>query len=289
MTEPAPAPSRVPAWLPRAILWFFVGLAAFVAISWLVLRLRSLLIMLLVSLVLSFALEPPVNRLERIGIRRSIATLLVFTGTLVMTAAFGWVIGRLVADQAAELIDSGPRYIESSQNWINNTFNTHLDAEQLLNEFQTGGRLDDVATAIAPNIVAVGARVIGLLFQGLTVALFTFYFVADGPRLRRTICSMFPPERQGVILRVWEVAIEKTGGYIYSRVILAFASFVVHSVAFSIIGVPSPIALALWVGVVSQFIPVIGTYLAGLLPVLIALIDRPVSALWVLGLSLIHI
>ena len=63
MTEPAPAPSKVPAWLPRAILWFFVGLALFVALSWLALRLRSLLIMLLVSLVLSFALEPPVNRL----------------------------------------------------------------------------------------------------------------------------------------------------------------------------------------------------------------------------------
>src|SRR5262245_35434303 len=102
MTEPAPAPSRVPAWLPRPILWFFVGLAAFVAVSWLVLRLRSLLIMMLVALVLSFALEPPVNRLERIGIRRSIATLLVFSATLLLTAAFGWVIGRLVADQAAE-------------------------------------------------------------------------------------------------------------------------------------------------------------------------------------------
>jgi predicted PurR-regulated permease PerM len=288
MTEPAPAPAKVPAWLPRAILWFFVGLALFVAAAWLVLRLRALLIMLLVSLVLSFALEPPVNRLERIGIRRSVGTLLVFTGTLLLTAAFGWVIGRLVADQAAELIDSGPRYIESSQNWINNTFNTNLDANQLLDEFQTGGRLDDLATAIAPNIVAVGARVIGLLFQGLTVALFTFYLVADGPRLRRTICSAFPPERQGVILQVWEVAIEKTGGYIYSRVILAFASFVVHSIAFSIIGVPSPIALAVWVAVVSQFIPVIGTYLAGLLPVLIALIDRPVSALWVLIVIVVY-
>jgi predicted PurR-regulated permease PerM len=288
MTEPAPAPSKVPAWLPRAILWFFVGLAVFLAVGWLMIRLRSLLIMLLVSLVLSFALEPPVNRLERIGIRRGVATLLVFTATLVMTGAFGWVIGRLVADQAAELIDSGPRYIESAQNWINDTFNTHLDADQLLDEFQSGGRLDDVATAIAPNIVAVGARVIGLLFQGLTVALFTFYFVADGPRLRRTICSMFPPGQQGVILRVWEVAIEKTGGYIYSRVILAFASFVVHSIAFSIIGIPSPIALALWVGVISQFIPVIGTYLAGVLPVLIALIDEPVSALWVLGVIVVY-
>jgi predicted PurR-regulated permease PerM len=40
--------------------------------------------------------------------------------------------------------------------------------------------------------------------------------------------------------------------------------------------------------VVSQFVPVIGTYLAGLLPALIALAERPVSALWVLGLVVVY-
>jgi predicted PurR-regulated permease PerM len=35
--------------------------------------------------------------------------------------------------------------------------------------------------------------------------------------------------------------------------------------------VPYPLALGLWVGLVSQFIPTIGTYLAGALPVLISL------------------
>lgn len=283
-----PPREPVPTWVRRAILWFFIGAAVFIASAWLVLRLRSLLIMLLLSLVSSFAMEPPVNRLERLGIRRGLATLTVFAATLSLTGAFGWVIGRLVADQAAELIDAGPSYIRSAQSWINNTFSTQIDADQLLQEFQTGGRLDDLATAIAPNILSVGAQVIGVLFQGLTVALFTFYLVADGPRLRRTVCSVFPPERQGVILQVWEVAIAKTGGYIYSRAILAFASFVAHAAVFNVVGVPSPVALALWVAVVSQFIPVIGTYLAGVLPLLIALIDRPVSALWVLAMIVVY-
>ena len=45
---------------------------------------------------------------------------------------------------------------------------------------------------------------------------------------------------------------------------------------------PYPLALGLWVGLVSQFVPTIGTYLAGALPVLIALFHDPVDALWVL-------
>jgi predicted PurR-regulated permease PerM len=50
----------------------------------------------------------------------------------------------------------------------------------------------------------------------------------------------------------------------------------------ALIGVPYPLALGLWVGLVSQFVPTVGTYLAGALPVLIALLNQPVDAVWVL-------
>jgi predicted PurR-regulated permease PerM len=99
---------------------------------------------------------------------------------------------------------------------------------------------------------------------------------------------MLPPDRQRNVLRAWEIAIDKTGGYLYSRAVLALASLIFHWIAFAVVGVPSPAALALWVAVVSQFVPVIGTYLAGLLPALIALAERPVSALWVLGLVAVY-
>jgi predicted PurR-regulated permease PerM len=85
-----------------------------------------------------------------------------------------------------------------------------------------------------------------------------------------------------VALRVWDLAIDSTGGYVYSRVILAGCSAVATTLFLTLIGVPYPLPLGLWVGLVSQFIPTVGTYLAGALPVLIALLDEPVSAVWVL-------
>ena len=121
------------------------------------------------------------------------------------------------------------------------------------------------------------------MFQAFTVALFTFYLVADGPRLRRTICSTLRPDRQREVLRAWELAIERTGGYIYSRTLLAGLSAVVTWIALTLIGVPYALPLALWVGVVSQFVPVVGTYIAGALPVAIAALNDPVSAIWTLG------
>ncbi|MFN0027912.1 MAG: AI-2E family transporter [Acidimicrobiales bacterium] len=274
--------------MPRAIALFLGGLVLLWMMGWLFVQLRSLLIMLAVSLMISFALEPAVNRLERLGLRRGLGTLLVFAITTLAAALFGWIIGRLVTDQSAQLIESGPGYIEQAQRWINSNFNTQIDTEKLLAEFQDGGRLSDAAATIAPNIVAVGSAVVVVLFQALTVAMFSYYLVADGPRLRRAICSLLPPARQREVLRAWEVAIDKTGGYMYSRAVLALASLIFHWIGFAAVGVPSPVALALWVAVVSQFVPVVGTYLAGTLPVLVALAEDPPSALWVLGLVLVY-
>jgi predicted PurR-regulated permease PerM len=102
------------------------------------------------------------------------------------------------------------------------------------------------------------------------------------------VCSFLPADRQREVLRVWEIAIQKTGGYIYSRALLALASSVFHAIAFSLIELPFPLPLALWVGLISQFVPVVGTYLAGVLPLLIAVIDDPVSALWVLAVIVVY-
>ena len=85
------------------------------------------------------------------------------------------------------------------------------------------------------------------------------------------------------MLQAWELAITKTGGYLYSRALLALLSAFFHWIVFQAIGTPAPIALALWVGLVSQFLPVVGTYLAGILPALLTFLDSPLKAAIVVG------
>src|SRR5690606_14477342 len=50
----------------------------------------------------------------------------------------------------------------------------------------------------------------------------------------------------------------------------------------------APVPLALWVGFVSQFLPVVGTYIAGVLPVAITFLDSPVKAVVVLGFIVVY-
>lgn len=69
---------------------------------------------------------------------------------------------------------------------------------------------------------------------------------------------------------------------------MALISGVAHYILLQSLGVPYAPVLAVWVGLVSQFIPTIGTYLAGALPMLIAFTVDPWYALWVLVFVVVY-
>jgi predicted PurR-regulated permease PerM len=277
----------MPPWIPRAILWFWGGLALLWLLRGIVHSLRSFFIMLLISLFLSFAIEPAVNRLERAGMRRGVGTGLVFVAIVLALAGFGYAIGRALSDQVTQFVDDAPGYIDDAEKWFNDN-GIEVNFDELQDQFVQGGDAQRFAQNLASRAVDIGATVANTIFQIFTIGLFTFYLVAEGPKLRRNVCSVLPPDRQLEVLRVWDLAIEKTGGYIASRAVLGIISGGAHSLAFVAIGVPSPLPLGIWVGFMSQFIPVVGTYLAGALPLLIALIDKPISGLWTLIFLVIY-
>lgn len=276
-------PRRMPPWLPRAFVLAAVVVLGFLAVMWLLQRLRDLLLLLLISLFLAFAIEPAVNWLARHRWRRGPATALVFLVTGLLVAGFLSGIGSLLATQAADLVDGFPGYVRQIIGWINDTFGTNLSQENLFERLPSvTGALSRHLSSLATNVLGIGATAFGVVFKTLGVLLFTFYLSAEGPQFRRTVCSLLPPRHQRQALRAWEIAVDKTGGYIYSRGLLALISAVAHYLAMIGLGVPYAAVLAVWVGVVSQFIPAIGTYLAGAVPVLLALTVAPSTALWLL-------
>jgi predicted PurR-regulated permease PerM len=125
--------------------------------------------------------------------------------------------------------------------------------------------------------------VVGLLFQLLAVSLFTYYFAVDGPRLRRWLCTFLPPRRQRERLRRADLAVDRTAAYLNYRMALAALSTVFHTAVFVSLGLPNALALGLWVGVISQFVPTVGTYIAAVLPVLVSLTEGLRTALLVLA------
>ncbi|MEU5979032.1 AI-2E family transporter [Streptomyces sp. NPDC047315] len=278
----------MPRWLPRAIVLALALYACFQLGSWAFHQLIGLLTNILIAFFLALAIEPAVGRMASRGMRRGVATFLVFFGILVATVGFVVLLGSMLADQIVTMVDDFPKYLDSVINWINQTFKTELSRVEVQDSVLRSDWLQSYVQNSATGVLDVSATVLGGLFRLLTIFLFSFYFAADGPRLRRALCSVLPPAKQTEVLRAWEIAVDKTGGYLYSRGLMALISGVAHFVLLEILGVPYAPALAVWVGLVSQFIPTIGTYLAGALPMLIAFTVDPWYAVWVLGFVVVY-
>ena len=280
---------RVPGWVIRAIVVFWIGFVVVGLVRHMWARLDGLILLLVISLFLALAIEPGVNRLARRGWRRGRATGAILLGVILAVGVFVGAIGTLVGTQIADLLQNSETYIRDTVDTVNDVFGSSLNADEVVEEFnRPDGPVQQFIDAQQDRVINLSIQALGALLQALSILLFTYYIIADGPRLRRGICSRLRPDRQRQVLAAWELAINKTGGYLCSRALLSMLSAFFHWVVFQAAGIQAPIPLALWVGLVSQFLPVVGTYIAGVLPVLIAFLDDPVKAAIVLGFIVVY-
>ena len=211
----------MPRWIPRLITIVVLVCIGLFAAFHMLRAVRTLLVLLVIAFFLSIALEPGVNFLNRKGWKRGWATGLIFLVTVLVLGVFIGLMVPLVVGQISNLIRDLPGYVDNLAKFADR-FGIEFSSERL-REALTGVDTDLQALAadVAGGVFGVGTALLSTVMQILTVALFTFYMTADGPRMRRVLLSMLPAARQREVLWAIEVAIDRTGGYFYSRALLA--------------------------------------------------------------------
>lgn len=206
-----------------------------------------------------------------------------------MLLGFALAIASVLVSQIQELVNRVPGYSDQVEKWLDDNPGINLDASSLDGESASieDFLADNLGTVVGGAFGAASSG-FGLLLQLLTVSLFLFYVLADAPRWRAALLRRFDSERQIVLDNVIRVSIQKTGTFVTSRGLLAIISAVVHSVLFWVLDLPSPLAMGLWMGVASQFVPVIGTYLGAIAPALVALLDDPSKIVIVIVVIVIY-
>jgi predicted PurR-regulated permease PerM len=281
--------AHMPPWIPRLVLLVIVYVVGAILLFQAFLRVRSLLFMIIVSLFLSFAIEPAVNFLAQQGWRRGAATGFILFGVILIGSVLLISMIPLLVDQIQGLVAEIPNWLDTISQRADDWFGIDLsvsDAATQAEDFE--GAIRTYGADVAGNLLGFGAAVISGLFTLFTILLFTFYLVADAPKVRRSVCSLLPPRRQREVLQTWEIAIDKSGAYFYSRMLLAIINGGLLYALLRVMGVPFALPLALWSGLFSQFVPVVGTYIASILPILVALLNDPFDALVVLVYILIY-
>jgi predicted PurR-regulated permease PerM len=295
-----PVPTGMPAWLPdafKAARWplVFALVAAGILLltfTWLVGQLGSFLTMIGIALFLSFALEPAVDYLASRGWKRGAATGLIFLilfGAIVLLIAL---IVPAVISGFNQLVENAPALVDRLSEWLR-PLGINLSTDELIQRLQENAQqVISSASSVAGTVFGIASSLIGGLFRWATIALFTFYFVAEGPKFRRALLSRMRPDRQEHVLFVWEQAIRQTGGYFYSRLLLAVINGTGMYITLRITNVPFAAPLAIFEGIVAEFIPIVGTYIGGAVPILVAASGvtgtAKTAGFWALGYVLVY-
>ena len=246
--------------LNRAFLYVL-----FISISVLIfLRVKSLIFDLFVAVVLSALAEPVVYGLSK-KINRRASAMVAVSVILLLIGATLFSIIPIMVQEIYFLSSQLPTYFDNFINYLN-VEGFAVSSQSLDLETQFNTLIKDYGSTVGSSVVFAGQGLLRTLGHIFIIFFFTYYLISEGDGWRVKLKESLPDKVSSSIDQVWTIGVSKAGGFIVAKVILGVLASIVLSLSFLIIGLPSPLALGVAAGILSQLIPVVGTFLGGLVP-----------------------
>jgi predicted PurR-regulated permease PerM len=222
---------------------------------------RSVLVLLVVSAFLAVGLNPAVEVLMRRGMTRGRAVGIVLAVVVLAFLGFLLAIVPPIVDQTQSLVKNGPDYLDSL---LRNRTIRRIDAQSHLIA-KTKGALQSPALAanLFGGVLGVGKVVFSAVFSTITVLTLTLYFMSSLPAMKRAAYKVVPRSRRERVSLLADDILERVGGYVAGALSIALIAGLSSFLVLLVLGVPSPVALALVV-MVTDLVPVIGATLGAI-------------------------
>ena len=252
----------------------------------------NIVVLVLMAAVLAIGLDPAVRRIERLGRSRGRAVTLIFLGLIAIVVLFAWLVIPPLIRQIGELADDIPSYVArlSQRDDAVGRYFRSQDMAERLQDF-----IADLPARISSSfgtIVGVAGRVTSAIFNVLTVAILTIYFMLSLPRMRRTAALAFAPSARERAETVMDEAISRIGGYVAGILTTASIAGVSALLFFGIlnaVGLDMPFAfpLAIWAALMG-LIPAVGAYIGAAPAVVVAFFSSGLTGVLVLVYFIVY-
>jgi predicted PurR-regulated permease PerM len=241
----------------------------FLVFLWLVYQIREIIVGLFVSLVLMTAVNPSVDKLEKLKIPRLLGILLVY---LIILVTIGLIIAGIVPpliEQTATLVSRLPRYFEQL-----GFFNL------------SQGVIEDQISqlgSIPANLLKISLSIFSNLLSTFVILVITFYLLLERKNLNRYLHVLFAGDGQDRAERFITEIEQQLGGWVRAQLFLMIVIGLACYVGLRLLGIDFALPLALLAGLL-EIIPNVGPTLAAVPAVLFGLIVSPIMALAVAAL-----
>lgn len=230
----------------------------------------SILILLFVSFLLTVAVKPLVNFLERKGIPRSLSAFLI------LFLLFSGLI-TLVVSLISPLISQTITFLQQLPPLIERLAPYNIDLSSLLTP---------QLTSAPENVVKFALGTFSSLLAFFTLVVISYYMVQDHTNLKKNLISLFGEKNGEIYFQAIDEVEVRLGSWVRGELFLMVLVGTLNYLGFVLIGLPSAIPLAVIAGFL-EIIPNVGPTVAAIPAIIVGFSISPTHGLMVLGLSIL--
>jgi predicted PurR-regulated permease PerM len=261
----------------RQIARILFTTAAFAGLIYLLVEIRSTLLLLAIAIFLAVALGPAVDFFAR-RLPRAASILVVY---LLIVCVFGGVLSLVVppvVNGASDLSRDVPGYVDDLRhNKTIRDFDNKYDVTSRLQK--EAGKLPEKLGDAAGALQSIAATAFNAAFQMLTILTMTFFLLLDGKRMASFVLRRFGGAHEerwrGVLGRIYK----STSGYVSGALTITTINGILTLIVLSILGVPFAVPLAVLMSFFG-LIPLVGATIGGVIILLVTLFtDFPTATI----------
>jgi predicted PurR-regulated permease PerM len=232
----------------------------------------QIFVLILIALFLAMGLNPAVEALRKRNMSRNTAVTIIFSSVILFVVFFALVVVPPVISQGTNLIESGPQLLQDlMKNETINQLNTQYGLIDTLQERLRSVTSDGtLLISTFGGVIGVGKSVLSGFFTALTILVLTLYFITSLPQAVKLGLSLVPASRRDRVGLLTNAVIARVGSFVGSQILIAAMAAVFVTILSTILGLPSPIAIGMFV-LVAALIPLIGHFIGAGMFTLIAL------------------
>jgi predicted PurR-regulated permease PerM len=244
----------------RLILWLLV----FAALATLLYVLRGALLPFVAGMAVAYLLDPVADRIEKLGIPRWLASLLIVFAFILAVSAVLIVLVPILVDQVTDLVARAPGYIDTLRKEVAPILRkvrsslTPGQAAQIDEAIKShAGDVIGWIGAILSSIVAGGATILSILGLVFIMPFVAFYMIRDWDRIVAHLDSLLPQKSAGTIRALACEIDVRLSGFVRGQALVCLLLGVWYATGLTLVGLDFALLLGLGAGILS-IIPYLG-------------------------------
>ncbi|MCF3974058.1 AI-2E family transporter [Paracoccus salsus] len=268
---------RVPG--QKQVVWWGISLVGLLVVMWL---LGQAVLPFILGAGVAYLLDPVADRLERAGLSRTMAVVVISIGAVLIFAAVILLIVPVMVRQAAALIETAPQMIEQARGFVSARF------PEILPEGGTiGTALSDLGKAmgdqwsnVAQTLMRSLGGMISIVALLVIVPVVAFYLLLDWDHLVAEIDRLLPREHAPTLRRLAGDIDAALSGFVRGQGLVILILGTWYSIALMLVGLPFGFFIGIMAAILS-FIPYVGVLIGGLTAIGVALFSFWGDPLWI--------